>query len=72
MPKPFQSGDSRARHFAHREDAGANGLAVDVDGAGAALREAAPELGRVEVQLVAEDVQQWSFGGPPGPCGLDH
>src|SRR5207302_9391603 len=38
--------------------AGVDGLAVDDDGAGAALPQAAPELGAVEAKLAAQGVKQ--------------
>src|SRR4249919_3435366 len=40
-------------------DAGSAGSAVDVNGARSALPEPAAELGAVERELVAQDVEQW-------------
>src|SRR5258705_6482927 len=42
-----------------RRRARAQRLSVDVDGAGAALRDATPVLGAGEAELLANDPQQW-------------
>ena len=42
--------------------AGAHGPAVEVDGAGAALRDAASELGSLQPQLVAEEPEKGMSG----------
>src|SRR5207245_2192976 len=49
--------DGTADRSRHRGDAGADGVTVQVDGAGAALREAATEARAVELELVAQDVE---------------
>src|SRR5882757_3246999 len=56
------------RHFARahvrrRQHAGPNGTAVDVYGAGAALRYSASELGALEVQEIAQNPEQWHVVG---------
>jgi hypothetical protein len=53
----FDGGDV-AVGFGNGELAGADGLAVDVDGAGAAFADAAAVLGALEVELVAQDPEE--------------
>ena len=54
----FDGGDGLAGDVRNRRDAGADRLAVEVDGAGAAERHAAAELGAGHAQRVAQDPQQ--------------
>src|SRR5262245_10843896 len=58
----FAGGDLARRDRADRGDAGARGLAVDQHGAGAALRQSAAELGAVELEIVAQHVEQRRVG----------
>src|SRR5687768_10074324 len=51
--QPFDRGHRLALHLAHARDARAHRLALEVHGAGTALRHAAAELGAREVQLFA-------------------
>ena len=48
----FEGGDRFILHGAHRGDTGADGVAVHDDRTGAALSEAAAELGAVEPEVV--------------------
>src|SRR5262249_29661698 len=54
--------DLAAAHRRHRRHAGAHRLAVDVHGAGAALRQPAAEMRVVERELVAQRVEQRHVG----------
>src|SRR6476646_7489219 len=54
----FERGDLFADGVVGREHTGAHFLAVHQDGARAALREAAPELGARESQVVPKDIEQ--------------
>ena len=58
MPKPFERGDLGALDRFHRRDAGSHRLPFDDHRAGSALAEAAAELGTVQFQIVAQDVEQ--------------
>ena len=58
MPSPSSVVISALGHGADRRDARPDGLAVDDDGAGAALAEAAAELRAAQLEIVAEDVEQ--------------
>src|SRR6266496_2355905 len=49
-------------HGADWHDAGADRLPAYEDRAGSALRQAAAEFGSAQLQIVAEDIQQWRFG----------
>src|SRR5262249_8101343 len=62
-------GDDLAAHRRHRRHAGSHRLAVDVHGAGAALRQAAAEMRVVERELAAQRVEQRHVG--IGIDGLD-
>src|SRR5207237_9690693 len=50
--------DGTADRCRHWGDAGADSVAVQVDGAGAALREAATEARAVQLQLVAQHIKE--------------
>ena len=50
----FDGGDGLARDFTHGDTAGAHGTTVDVDGAGAALLDAAAVFGTMQFEVVAE------------------
>src|SRR6202047_5235560 len=54
----LDGGDLRQGRHARCDGAGARGPAVEVDGAGAALRHAAAELGALEPQDVAQEPEQ--------------
>ena len=54
LREALDGGDARLAHRGDGSDAGAACLAVDQHGAGAALGDAAPELGALEVQSVPE------------------
>src|SRR5262249_5625786 len=56
--EPFDRGDRAADGAAHWYRARADGLAVEMDGARAALAEPAPELRPGQSEVVAEDVEQ--------------
>src|SRR5262245_45210603 len=56
--EPSEGGDSAAAHRRDRCNARADRLSVEMDGAGAALRQAAAEVGVVQANVVAERVQQ--------------
>jgi hypothetical protein len=56
--KSFDGGDLLAERVADRSLAGSNGLAVDVDRAGAAETCAATEFGTGHLQLLANDPEQ--------------
>jgi len=58
----FESSDGFILRGADLSDAGTDGVAVHDDGAGAALRHAAAVFGSVELEVVAQNVKQWSFG----------
>ena len=60
--QPFERADLALAQRGDRHQAGEDRLAVDQDGAGAALAEAAAELGAVERQLVAQHVEQRRVG----------
>src|SRR5262245_388673 len=60
--EPFDGGDLARRYRADRGDAGARCLAVDQHGAGAALRQSTAELGAVELEIVAQHVEQRRVG----------
>jgi hypothetical protein len=47
-----------------------DGLAADVNGAGAALTDAAPEFGADEVEVVAEDPEERGLGSHVHGAGL--
>src|SRR5688572_33188016 len=74
----FDGGDLLAGHRGHRRAAGARRHAVDVDGARAALRDAAAELGARQPELIANHPQQrgvaWllGMGFPAVDDKLDH
>ena len=55
----FDGGDRRASDFAHSDATGAYGASVDVDGAGAALLDAAAVLGSVELEVIPQRPEQW-------------
>jgi hypothetical protein len=59
--KAFDGGDGLVGHIANLDAAGPHGLAIDMDGACAALRDAAPEFGASHSELVADDPEQWRF-----------
>ncbi len=61
-PQAFDRPDPAAGQGAERRQAGEGGLVVDQDRAGAALAEAAAELGRIEPEIVAQDVEQGGAG----------
>jgi len=64
-------GDNRApTDTGNRSHAGLNGLAADVDGAGAALADTAAELGADEVEVVAEDPEERGLGCHVHGAGL--
>ena len=56
--EPFQRGDF-APDRGHRQDAGADRGTVDDYRTRAALAKTASKLGPLEVEVIAEDIQQW-------------
>src|SRR5256885_6604134 len=58
----LKGGDRLAARSGHRQHARAHRLAVQVHGTGAALREAAAEVGIVETEIVAQGIQQRHLG----------
>src|SRR6266704_2746372 len=62
LGKAFDRGDALAGDRRHGQHAGARRNAVQVHGAGAALRDAAPELGAGESERVAQHPQQRGVG----------
>src|SRR5690349_17489550 len=54
---PFERGDGTARGFGDWGNTRSYGLAVQEDGAGAALAQAASELGAVQAEAVPQDVE---------------
>src|SRR5262249_3086523 len=62
-PDGLDGGDRLAPHGGERRQARPHRLAVEVDGAGAAERHAAPELGAGEPQLVPQRPQQGCVRG---------
>jgi hypothetical protein len=61
--EPFQCDDLTPSDIVYGQLARSDWLAVDVDRAGAAARQAAAKPNRVEVQLVSQDVEEWGVGG---------
>src|SRR3546814_14978380 len=62
--QPLVRGDEAALALGNRDEAAANRLAVDVDGAGAAIAGAAAIFGAGQVRRVAQRPQQGRFGVP--------
>ena len=62
VPRPSMVVISLFSSRADRRDAGAHRLAVDQHRAGAALRQPAAELGAVELEIVAQHVEQRRVG----------
>src|SRR3546814_15631627 len=60
--QPLDRGDEAALALGNRDEAAANRLAVDVDGAGAAIAGAAAIFGAGQVRRVAQRPQQGRFG----------
>jgi len=60
----FEGRDGFAGRLLYRGDAGAGGLALHDDGAGAALRHAAAEFGAVEFEIIAKNVEKGLIGIP--------
>src|SRR3989442_13837356 len=60
--QPFHRSD-RGTHGGDWRHTSADGPVTDVHGAGAALGQAAAELRPVEVELAAEDIEEWRVGG---------
>src|SRR5438876_5546747 len=56
--EPFERGHLVSLDRAYRRDAGASGRAVDQHRAGAALRQAAAVFGAIELEIVAQHVEQ--------------
>jgi hypothetical protein len=56
--EPLDGGDRQSLDHRHRRDAGTNGIAVDVHGAGAAGRDPAAELGTGQLEMLAQHPQQ--------------
>src|SRR5258707_3698377 len=56
--EPGEGGDLAARRRRERRDAGADGGAVEMDGAGTALREAAAEMRVGKAEIAAQGVEQ--------------
>src|SRR6185369_7619706 len=61
-PQPLQRDHLPRAQLRDRQHARAYGLAVDQHGAGAALRQAAPELRAVQSEVVAQDVEERRVG----------
>jgi len=55
----FYGGNGMIRAVGYSSDAGTNGLSVEQHGAGAALAQAAPELGPVQLEVLLENIKQW-------------
>jgi hypothetical protein len=68
--QPFQCGDGLANHAGDRRRARADLPAAEQDGTGPALPEATAEMRTVQVQLIAEHVEQGRVR--PGPDGVLH
>ena len=62
----FERGDFLLTDLADRQHAGARSLAIEVDGAGAALPQPTSKLGAIEFELVVQHIQQRGVG-----VGLD-
>lgn len=62
IAESFEGNHLAAHGSLHRGDAGAGGDAIHQHGAGAALAEAAAELGTVQLQVVAQDIEQGVSG----------
>jgi hypothetical protein len=60
--KAFDRGDFAADHIGNRRDAGAHGVLVDHNGAGAAERLAAAKFGACQAHLIAEKPEQRKVG----------
>ena len=80
-PEAGERGDLAAYERGHRRDAGAHRVTVDLHRAGAALTEAAAEARIVELELIAQGVEQRHVGivdldrarrAIDGECELDH
>ena len=57
----FEGGDRFILRGADGSDAGANGVAVHDDSASSALRQAAAELGAVQLEIITQSVEQGHF-----------
>ena len=68
LRQTFERRDLGARDRGDRPDARAHGLALDDHGAGPALAEAAAEARAVQVEVVAEDVEQRRRRNRRRPC----
>src|ERR1051325_431225 len=68
--QPFDRRDALAGHSGDGQDAGTGRDAVQMHRAGAALGDAAPELGAGESERIAQDPEQWSVGGDRDRPGL--
>jgi len=58
---PFDRGDFFAGRHARRNAAGSDRLTIDVHRAGAALPDAAAELGSRQADVIADHPQQWRY-----------
>ena len=62
VAQTFERSDGFILRSADLSDAGTDGITVHDDGAGAALRHAATVLWSVELEIVAQGVEQWHIG----------